>query len=206
MSTPRRDWPRSIGMPTTVTGGLELIAAVSKERPVDAARRRVPEMLVSPPRGDPRARRALQEPLLDEEGLVEVLDRAALLADRGGDRLDAGRTATILLDDRAQDLAVDLVEAVLVHLQQTERPPRRLGADGVVARHLREVAHPAQQAVGDARRAAAAARDLLGAVLVDGDPQQLRRAPDDGRQVPGLVEVEAVDDAEAGSQRRGDQA
>src|SRR5688572_26534624 len=128
MSTPRRDWPRSIGMPITVTGGLELIAAVSKERPIDAARRRIAQMLVSAPRGDPPARRALQETLLDEERLVEVLDRAALLADRRGDRLDAGRSAAVLLDDRAEDLAVDLVEAVLVHLQQTERAPRRLGA------------------------------------------------------------------------------
>ena len=103
---------------------------------------------------------ALEKADLDQEGLVDVLDRVLFLADRRGDRVEADRAAAELLDDRAQQLAVDLVEAVLVDLEQLERRVRDVERDRAVGAHLRVVAHAAQQAVGDARRAARAAGDL----------------------------------------------
>ena len=66
----------------------------------------------------PPARRALQEAFLDQERLVDVLERAAILADRRRDRLDPGGPALVVLDQRGQDLAVDLVEAELVDLER----------------------------------------------------------------------------------------
>ena len=89
--------------------------------------RRDPEVPVGALGRHPPARRALQEAFLDQERLVDVLERAAVLADRGGDRLDAGGTALVVLDQRDQDLAVDLVEAELVDLEQSRAraAPRR---------------------------------------------------------------------------------
>ena len=77
--------------------------------------------------GDPAARRALEEALLEEEGLVDVLEGVALLAHGGGDGLHAHRAAAELLDDGEQDLPVHRVEAGGVDLQALERrgrPPR----------------------------------------------------------------------------------
>ena len=77
--------------------------------------------------------------------------------------------------------------------------------DRLGALHLGEVAHAAQQAVGDARRPPAAAGDLGGARRIDRHAEQPGRAQDDLGQLLRAVEVEAVDDAEARPQRRADQ-
>ena len=68
--------------------------------------------------------------------------------------------AAELVDDGEQQLAVDLVEAVLVHRQQRAGVAGHGGGDDARGADLGEVAHAAQQAVRDARRAPAAARDL----------------------------------------------
>ena len=47
------------------------------------------------------ARRALDEALLDEEGLDDLLDGVARLRQRRGDRLDADRPAAEALGDQA---------------------------------------------------------------------------------------------------------
>ena len=76
-----------------------------------------------------------------------------------------------------------------------------------VALHLGEVAHAAQQPVGDARRAARAARDLEAAVGVDRHVEQAGRA---ARRCcassSARVELEPGDDAEAVAQRVGQHA
>ena len=106
-----------------------------------------------------------------------------------------------------QDLAVDGVEAEGVDLQAAERYSAASRRDAAVAAHLGEVAHAAQQAVGDARRAARAAADLLGARVVDGDA---RAGAPSARTIAvsssARVEVERLDDAEARQQRRREQA
>ena len=69
----------------------------------------------------------------------------------------------------------------------------------------REVAHPAQQPAGDARRAAGAARDLVGAVGGHPDAEHARAAIDDLLELGLGVEVEPHRDAEAVAQRIGEQ-
>ena len=54
--------------------------------------------------------------------------RVALFADRGGQAADADRAAAELVDDRAQQPAIDLVEAVLVHLEHLQRAVGDVGA------------------------------------------------------------------------------
>ena len=75
-----------------------------------------------------------------------------------------------------------------------------LGADfGVVA-------DAAQQAVGDARSAARTHGDFGGAVLVDGDADDLGGAGDDDAQLVVGVELQAEKDSEARAERRREQA
>src|SRR5262245_66615293 len=75
-----------------------------RRRPGPAAEVRVGERGRRPSLGGAR-----QESFLDQERLVHVLDRVPLLADGGGERLDADRTAGELVDDRQQEGAVHLV-------------------------------------------------------------------------------------------------
>jgi hypothetical protein len=67
------------------------------------------------------------------------------------------------------------------------------------------VAYPAQQAIGDARRTAGAPGDLGGAVRIGGDARICAERARSG-QVVGVVELEALHDAEAVAQGRGQEA
>src|ERR687884_1323726 len=78
------------------------------------------EVRVGKRRGHTATGRALEEAELEQVGLVDVLDRVALLAGRRRDRVQTHRAASELLDDGAQQLVVGGVEATLVHLQQRE--------------------------------------------------------------------------------------
>ena len=69
-----------------------------------------------------------------------------------------------------------------------------------------EVAHPAQQAAGDARRAAGAAGDLVRAVLAHADAEHPGAALHDELQLLDGVELEPDRDAEAVAQRRREKA
>src|SRR5258706_14647308 len=62
-----------------------------------------------------------------------------------------------------------------------------------------------QQPVGDARRAAAAARDLRDAGRIRGDAEDPGRARDDLDEIVGWIVVQALDESEPRAQRRGQQ-
>ena len=106
---------------------------------------------------------------LDEVGLVDVLDGVARLADGGGEGVEADGAARELLDHRAQHAAVGVVEAGLVDLEHAQGLVGDLIRDGAGALDLGDIAHALQEPVGDARCAAAAARDLERALVLDGD-------------------------------------
>src|SRR5262245_32280077 len=112
------------------------------------------------------ARRAREESLVDQVGLDHVLERALVLADRGGERLEAGGPAVEPLDRREEQRAVEPVEAGGVDVEPLEREARPRGLDAApgAGLHLGEVAHAPQQAVRDARGAARAPRDLAASV------------------------------------------
>ena len=69
----------------------------------------------------PAARRALDEALLDEEGLDDVLDGVARLRQRRRDRLDPDRAAAVIRRDRGEIAAVHGVEAGGVDLERGQR-------------------------------------------------------------------------------------
>ena len=152
------------------------------------------------------ARGAQEEAALEQVGLVDVLDRVRLLVDGHRERREPDRAAAELAADRAEDLAVQAVQALLVDLQQVQRGAGRLGVDDAAAADLRVVAHALEQAVGHARGAAGALGDRPRAGGLDLDLQHARAAGHDPRQVVGRVVVEPVLDAEAVAQRRRQQA
>ena len=155
---------------------------------------------------DAAARRAVDEAELDEVRLVDVLDGVARLADGSGECVEADGAARELLDHRAQHAAVGVVEAGLVDFEHAQGLVGDGVRDDAGALDLSDVAHALQQAVGDARRAAAAARDLERPLVLDGDVEDLGGALDDVHEGVGRVVLEARDDAEAVAQRRGEGA
>ena len=75
------------------------------------------EMLVGQTRHDAPAGRALQEADLQQIRFVHVLDRVDLFAEHGGDCVYPDRAAIKSLDDRAQQLSIDVIKALLVDIQ-----------------------------------------------------------------------------------------
>ncbi len=149
------------------------------------------------------ARRALDEALLDEIGLDNVLDRIARLGKTRRDRLDANGPAAEVDRDHVEIAPVELVEAETVHMQPRQRLVGDLLRHGFGPRHFRKVSHAPQQAAGDARCAARTPRDLARAGIGHTEPHQPRPAPDDQFQFLDRVEIQPHRNAEAVSQRRG---
>ena len=115
------------------------------------------------------ARGAHQEALLDQKRLGDVLERAAFLAERCRQAVDPDRAAVEALDDGGEELAVEVVEALTVYLEQIERCICNRLLDAAIGAHLGVVAHAAQQSIRDPRRAARALRDAARAAGVDAD-------------------------------------
>src|SRR5687767_9791024 len=107
---------------------------------------REPEIVIRARCGDTATRRAIEKALLDEERLVHVLDRVFLFVNGGGKAVDAHRAAAELVDDRAQELPVDFVEAVVVDLEELHRRAGDVRRDVTVGADLREVTHPRSEA------------------------------------------------------------
>src|SRR5258706_6980975 len=122
---------------------------------------------------DAAARRARDEPDLQEERLHDLFERAALLGQRRRHGLDADRAAVEALADHREVPAIERVEAGVIDREAIERMRGHRAVDRAVAFDRGEVAHAAQQAVRDAGRAARAAPDLLRAVLVHRHPDDV---------------------------------
>ena len=90
------------------------------------------------------------------------------------------------------------------------QPPHALHGHGhrdlVAGGHLRQVAHPLQESVGHARRAARQAGQVGARIGVEPDVEDARRPQEDAREVVGRVELEALGQAEAAAEGRRQQA
>ena len=146
-------------------------------------------MLPGAGRDHPATRGALQQTLLDQVGFDHVLDGVADLADGGRDVVQSHRTATEALDDGFEEIAVHDVQPDRVHVEHAQGVVGHAAGDAAVGADLGVVPHPAEQSVGNARRAARAAGDLVGAVFGDVGAQQAGRAQNDALQLVGLVEL-----------------
>src|SRR5215831_15131017 len=73
------------------------------------------EMRVGGGGGPAPGGRAHEETDLQEERLDHLDERLRLVIDGGGDRLQPGRAAAVLLDERGQEAAIQTVQARFVH-------------------------------------------------------------------------------------------
>src|SRR5581483_6302396 len=136
----------------------------------------------------------------------DVLDGVGLLTERDRERREADGAAAELLDDRAEELAVEALEPRLVDLEQLERLLRDLARDGTGVPHLRHVAHAAQDPVRDSGRSTGAARDLLRGRVLDLDAEDASAPPDDRSELSVRVQIEPERQPEAVAQRRREEA
>ena len=79
--------------------------------------------------GAAAARRPLEQAALEQVGLVDVLDRVRLLADRDGERREPDGAAAEVRADGREDLAVQAIQALVVDLEEVERGARGVGVD-----------------------------------------------------------------------------
>ena len=115
-----------------------------------------------------------------------------------------GRAAEPAAED-VEDGAVEPVEPELVDLVEVERCVRDLEGDRAVGADLGVVADPAQQPVGDPRRAARPRGDLGRTLRRDGYAEQPGRAVHDPVELGDVVELEVAGEAEPVAQRPGQQ-
>src|SRR5581483_2992907 len=124
---------------------------------------------VRPCRGGrhPTPRRALEHAELKQERLVDVFEGVRLFADADGERRQTDRAAAEAATYGVEDGAVEFVEALLIHAEESEALVGCLLGDDAVAPNLGVVADPAQEAVGDSRCTAGPAGDLGRALLIE---------------------------------------
>ena len=122
----------------------------------------------------PAARCPLDEAELEQIRLVDVLDRLLLLAERHRQRREADRAAPELDRDRLEQVTVGPLEADAVDLVELERLVRDLERDRALVADLGDVAHAAEDAVGDTRSAPCPGGDLVSRLVHDVDAQDPR--------------------------------
>src|SRR5262245_14134982 len=146
----------------------------------------------------------LQESELQQVGLDDVLDRIGLLPDGRGERGQAHGPPAELVDHGRQDREIELVQALLVHLEQLETGAGHLGGHGPVVADLGEVADPPEQSVGHPRRAPGPPGDLARALVVHHDAQDPGRPVHDRAEVLDGVVVQPGRETEPLPQRQRD--
>src|SRR5580692_1375325 len=119
------------------------------------------------------ARRALQESDLHEVWLDHVDEGRFFLTQTRGERSDPNRAAIVLPDERVEKCAIERIETEQVNAFEFERRLRDRAIDRAAGFDFREIAHAAQETVGDARRAARSGGDLAPAVAPKHYPQDV---------------------------------
>ncbi len=164
------------------------------------------EVFVGAGSGHAAARGAVDEADLHEVRLVDLLDGVFFFAEGRGERAHADGAAAVFVEQGEHEVAVDFIEAAFVDAEHGKSFLRDGAGDASCGAHLGKIAGAAQQAVGDARRSAAAAGNFFGAAFVHFDSENFRGAMQDDQQILGLVKIEAMHDAEARAKRGGDES
>ena len=73
-------------------------------------------MLISRLGGDTSLRGTVQESELEQVWLDDIHDRILLLADGGGNRVQADRSATIFFDDGLEHSAIEIIQTKRINL------------------------------------------------------------------------------------------
>jgi ribulose 1,5-bisphosphate carboxylase large subunit-like protein len=143
------------------------------------------------------ARRALQQTLLQQKGLHHSLKGGGIFPQTSRQRVEPNGAAAITVLEQMQQAPVAGIEAAAIHPVQAEGLVHQLGTHLAVAAYCGHITHPPQQAIGNARRAPAAARHLQGSRSIELDLQQAGRPLHDRLQIIEAVKLQPLDQAEA---------
>src|SRR5688572_33342769 len=91
---------------------------------------------------------------LNEEGLDDIFDRVAGLAEAGRERFHPDRATAVKIGDHGQVAPVHGVEAEAIDLQTVERAVGDHRVNRVAARCVGEIADPTEKPAGNTRGAA----------------------------------------------------
>src|SRR4029077_9448525 len=105
-----------------------------------------------------------------------------------------------------EQAAVERIETLRVDVEHLHRRDRNVAGNRAACLDLCIVAYAPQQAIGDARRTARAAGDLVRAIVHARDAEDSCRASYDGREFVRRVELQALHDTETIAQRTRQQA
>src|SRR6185369_11467941 len=108
-------------------------------------------MFICELRRDPPPRSPVQKSNLNQERLVNFLDRIRFFCQRRGQRVHPNRPSLVFLNNRQQELAVNFVKSVFVDFEHLQRGLRRGQINLSCASHLGVVPHPPQQSVRNPR-------------------------------------------------------
>ena len=151
------------------------------------------------------SRGPVQKPDLDEVWLIEFFYGVFFFAYGGRKRTEPDGSTSELVDDRHQQLSVNLIQTVGVYFHSIERISRHFLRDMAVIDHLGDVADPSQQTVRNSGSSARPPRDLVSSGSVDLRFQYVGRTGHDYLQILDRIEIEVQWYAESASQRGADQ-
>ena len=134
---------------------------------------------------------------------MDVLECPAILTNRRRKGFEAYRSSVVNIDDCSEQLPIEVVETECVDLHLLEPPLCGIESHRIAAEVMGEVTNPAQETVCDPRCAARTPRDFSTRLIWHLDIQDVGRAGYDHCQVLTGIELEAVDNAEAVTQRSG---
>ena len=138
-----------------------------------------------------------------QERLAHLLDGGGFLPHRDGQRGHPDRAAAETAGERRQHGPVQPIQAEFVDVVDLQRGLGDVAGDHPVGANLGVVANPAQQPVGDARRAARASRDLGAGLGTHLDAENARRPSQYPLQLGRFVEVHMGGEPESITQRPG---
>ena len=137
---------------------------------------------------------------------MDILQRSRLFAHSNRERIETHRAASEFMDERLDDPLVHLVEAVGIDVEHLERLGCGVPVHDATGADLGIVTDPAQEIVGDSRRAAGATGHLERPLVIDLHAEEAAGAKDDFPKFLGLVVIEPAVHPETGAQGRADHA
>ena len=150
--------------------------------------------------GDATLLGALEVAFEDEVGFVDFFEGTWFFADGGGEGVESCGAAFKFSGEGLEESFIHFVEAVLIDLEHFESGDGGGGGGDALGASECVVANPAEEIIGDAWGATAAAGDFGGGGLLELDIEEGGGAADDGGEVFGGIVVESVGDAEAGAE------
>ena len=141
--------------------------------------------------------RALQETELKQIGLHHPFESGRILPQTRRQGIQPHRTAAVAIEKQAEQSPVTGIQPAAIDPVEPQGPIHQIRSDAPMAAHHSHIPHPAQQAIGDAGGAAAAASHLQGGAGLKIHGQQAGGALHDGLEIGQLVKLEPLDQAEA---------